>query len=262
MKSRATFAVIFGLVSPLFGAEKLTLEDRVELMRGLTAEYATAKVAIPRSKKALDVQENGAFDKAQWGDASKENGPAARVGDMVQITKISIENDKIEFEINGGMKSGRKWYDHVQVGMGGSTRPVSQGQNTSAPGGTTIALIFKDGVRPMKAAEVKKLLSPILDFEKRSATEQYVDTLPPDIKKAVEEKKAIVGMDREQVLLAVGRPVRKTRETKDGVDLEDWIYGQPPGKITFITFEGQKVTKVKDTYAGLGGSTAEQLPTP
>jgi len=67
-------------------------------------------------------------------------------------------------------------------------------------------------------------------------------------------------MDREQVLLALGRPRNKVRETLDGVETEDWIYGQPPGKITFVTFAGSKVVKVKETYAGLGGSVAEPLP--
>jgi hypothetical protein len=64
-------------------------------------------------------------------------------------------------------------------------------------------------------------------------------------------------MDRDQVLLALGKPVRKSRESKDGVDFEDWIYGTPPGRVTFVTFSGQKVVKIKDTYAGLGGSIAE-----
>ncbi len=261
MKLRLTLALI-ALIPGAVQAEKLTVEDKIELTRGLTAEYATAKIQLPRSKKALDVQENGTYDKATWSDAGRENGPAARVGDSIQITKMEIEKDRLVFEINGGMKSGKHWYDHVQVGMGGSTTPVSRGQNTSAPGGTTIALIFPDGVRPMKASEVKKLLAPILDFEKHSVTEQYADTLPPEIKAAVTAKKAIPGMDRDQVLLALGRPERKTRETKDGIDLEDWIYGKPPGKITFVTFEGSKVTKVKDAYAGLGGTTAEPQQVP
>jgi hypothetical protein len=242
-------------------AEKLTFEDKVELTRGLLAEYATAKIQLPRSKKALDFQENGTYDKAKWSEAGKENGPAARVGDLIQITKMDIEKDRLVLEFNNGMRSGRHWYDHVQVGMGTQTRPISQGPATSAPGGTTIALIFPDGVRPMKASEVKKLLAPILDFEKHSATEQYVDTLPPEINTAVAEKKAIPGMDRDQVVLALGRPDRKTRETKDGLDLEDWIYGKPPGKITFVTFQGSKVSKVKDVYAGLGGATAEAQTT-
>jgi len=36
------------------------------------------------------------------------------------------------------------------------------------------------------------------------------------------------------------------------VELEDWVYGLPPGKITFVTFNGDKVVKVKEEYAGLG----------
>ena len=264
MKSRLFILVLTAslLLPEALRAEKLTLEDKVEISRGMTAEFATAKVLLPRSKKALNFGENGKIDKEQWTDAGRENGPAARVGDLIQITHVEIEKDRLVFEINNGMKSGKHWYDHLEVGMGTSTRPVSQGGATNAPGGTNIALNFPDGIRPIKASEIKKLLSPILDFEKHSATEQYVDTLPPEIKQAVADKKAIPGMDREQVLLAMGRPVRKTRETKDGVELEDWIYGQPPGKMTFVTFAGAKVSKVKDVYAGLGGSVAEQQPVP
>jgi len=58
-----------------------------------------------------------------------------------------------------------------------------------------------------------------------------------------------VGMDREQVILAVGRPQHKSSEAKDGLEVEDWVYGTPPGKTTFVTFNGDKVIKVKDSYA-------------
>ena len=90
----------------------------------------------------------------------------------------------------------------------------------------------------MEASEFKKILKPVLDFERRSATEQFVETLPEPIQAAIKEKRAVEGMDRETVLLALGRPKNKVRETKDGVDYEDWIYGEPPGRITFVTFEG------------------------
>jgi hypothetical protein len=235
---------------------KLTDEDRIEIIRGLTAEYATAKISLPRSKKPLAFESKGTYDKAAWAEAGKEMGPAARVGDLVQVTKVTIENDKIVFEINNGMKGKKKWYDHIEVGMGGGMAPVN-GQNSNAPGGTYIALHFDDRVPVVKSSEIKKMLSPILDFDKHSATEQYAETLPEPVKQAIAAKKVIVGMDRDQVLLAVGRPVRKLRETKDGVDLEDWIYGQPPGKMTFVTFQGEKVSKVKEAYAGLGGSTVD-----
>jgi hypothetical protein len=242
-------------------SRKLTFEERVELVRGLMAEYATVKTALPRSKKPLPYDTaTFTWDKEKWDEAGREFGPAARVGDLVQITKVEIENDKILLEINGGLKSGRKWYQRIEVGMGNRTSPVSSGQGTNAPGGTNLAVLFPKGVQPIEAADFKKLLKPIMDFEKRTATENYVDTLPPAIQTAIKEKKPIEGMDREQVRLALGAPRHKTREIKDGIELEDWIYGQPPGKITFVTFEGSKVVRVKDNYAGLGGSIADPLP--
>jgi hypothetical protein len=67
-------------------------------------------------------------------------------------------------------------------------------------------------------------------------------------------------MDREQVLLALGTPVSKSRETKDDVDYEDWIFGKPPGIIRFVTFAGAKVEKIKEFYVGLNGSTAQTGP--
>jgi len=218
-------------------SHKLTDEQRLELVRGLTAEYATAKIGLPRSKKSLEYDSKGS---------------AARTGDLVQISRIDIEDDKIVLQINGGYNSGKgKWYQRVQIGMGTQTAPISQGQS-NAPGGTSIALLFHQPLPPLKAAEIKKMLAPILDFEKHTATETYVESLPPEMQQAVKEKRAVEGMDREEVLLALGRPVRKVREVKEGDELEDWIYGTAPGKITFVTFKGSKVTRVKETYAGLG----------
>lgn len=250
-------------LAPLLSAEveKLTSEQRIEILRGMGSEFATARIAIPRSKKALEFQSTGQWDRAVWDEAGKTLGPAARVGDLVQITKVEIDDKRIVFEINGGMKSKRKWYQNVEVGMGNRTTPISQG-NGVAPGGTTIALVFDKPVPALQAAEIKKLFAPVLDFERRTATEQLVESLPPEIKAAVEEKRAIEGMDRDQVVLAIGKPRTKVRESNDGNDTEDWIYGLPPGKVTFVTFSNGKVIRVKDSYAGLGGSTAPTMKPP
>lgn len=236
---------------------KLTPEDRIEIIRGLTAEYATAKIAIPRSKKALPVNSDGTVDKAKWGEAGNEFGPAAKVGDIVQVTKVEVGGDSIELELNGGFKTGPKWHERIQLGTGNRTTPISQGSQPTA--GSLLSLRFEGGVPPLEIKEYKKMLAAVLDFEKRSATENYLESLPPPIQAAIKEKRALEGMDRDQVLMALGRPRHKQRETKDGTELEDWIYGQPPGKITFVTFEGSKVSKVKEAYAGLGGSTADPL---
>lgn len=250
----AAFAI---LLTPLLsGADKLTVQDRIELMRGLSSEYATVKQFLPRSKKALPFESTGTYDKTVWEAAGKQYGPAARVGDLVQVTKVRIEDDKLVLQINGGFKGGRKWYQGVQVGMGNATTPIAMGDSNS-PGGTTIEILFHKPLEPMKAAEVKKMLASVLDFEKRSATELYSENLPPEVQTAIRDKKVIKGMDRDQVLMALGHPDHKSREVKDGLELEDWVFGKPPGKITFVTFNGSKVIRVKEDYAGLGTQVAD-----
>jgi hypothetical protein len=259
MKIRTFLVVPLLSASLIADSQKLNFDQRVEIVRGLMAEYATVKTFLPRAKKPLVFESTGTYDKKKWEEIGRELGPAARVGDLVQITKVTLDDDKIVLEINGGMKSKRKWYENVEVGMGNRTTPIGQ-SNTNAPGGTYLSVEFGKPVPPLQAAELKKMLSPILDFEKRSATEQTMESLPPEVQQAVKEKRAIEGMDRDQVILALGKPRSKMRETKEGLELEDWIYGNPPGKIVFVTFNGNKVLTVKETYAGLGGQVAPPLP--
>jgi hypothetical protein len=256
MRTAAAFAVLSLLPALGFSADKLTWQDRVEITRGMMAEYAKVKVLLPRSKKPLEFNADGTWDKTAWAAAAKEFGPAGRNGDLVQITKLDIGEDRLTFQINGGFKGGSHWYDGVQVGAGPSSMPTMApiGTNDSnAPGGTSIALLFHKPLEPIKAADIKKMLAPVLDFDKRSATQVYSESLPPEVQKAIKEKRVREGMTHEQVLMAVGRPVHHERETnQDGVEEESWVYGTPPGRITFVTFVGDKVTKVKDEYAGLG----------
>jgi hypothetical protein len=251
MRAIATVAIVSLLPSLGFAGSKLSMEDRIELTRGLMAEYGTVKVLLPRSRKPLEFDAKNGYDKNQWAQIAKESGPAARTGDQVQITKIDLEDDKIVLQINGGFKGGHKWYDNVQVGMGGGTAPI-HGNTSNAPGGTSIAILFHQPLEPVKAAAIKKMLAPVIDFEKHSVTEIYAETLPPEVQQAIKDKRVTEGMDREQVVLALGRPAHKSRESKDGIEEEDWVYGTPPGRITFVTFAGDKVIKVKESYAGLG----------
>jgi hypothetical protein len=238
----------------LGSSDKLTDDEKISLIRDLASEYANAKTILPRSKKALEFNADGTWDRKAWQEAAQTMGPAARLGDKVQITKVTLDGDKLLLEINGGLKSGKHWYDHVQAGIGNTTRPVGN-TNAVATTGTYISVNFHKPMESLNAAEVKKILAPVLDFDKRSATQIYSETLPPEVQKAIAEKRALEGMDREQVVLALGRPEHKYRESKDGVDSEDWIFGTPPGKVTFVTFTGSKVSKVKEQYAGLGIQT-------
>jgi len=240
---------------------RLTDEEKLTLIRGLSAEYAKVKTFLPRSKKALRMNPDGTWDKPEWRQVGMEFGPVARVDDLVQVTHVDVEDDQIVFQINGGFKPKGKWYQRVEVGggVGGAvTQPVTT--SDSRRYGTTIALHWKMRIPPeITVAQIKAILKPVLDFEQRSASEDYFASLPKEIQEAIKAKRAAVGMTRDQVLMAMGIPRDKIRETKDGLDTEDWIYGMPPGRITFVTFANSKVIQVKDSYAGLGGSTAPPL---
>jgi len=245
--------------------KKMGEDERVEILRGLLSEYATVKAYLPRSPKPLPFSSDGTWDKQLWTQIGQKTGPAARVGDSVQITKVSIEDERIVFEINHGVKGQRgSWRDHVQVGLagpiGGGVSQVDPNQSTSAPGGTSIALLFGTSVPPLKADDIKKMLRPILVFDNDTATANYVDTLPEPIQQAIKANKVIVGMDRDMVILSLGKPRHKERNAdKDGNETEDWVYGEPPGKITFVTFANSKVIRVKEGYADIGGSTASPV---
>jgi hypothetical protein len=259
----AAFLAFLAVTTLHSDIKKLSQDQRVELVRGLSAEYATAKIILPRSRKPLPFEENGTWDKKLWEAAVRKDGPAVRPGDMVQVTKVNVDDDAITLQLNDGMKKKGSWRDKVQISVGGATTVgPDYGRASAEPDkGTAIVVKFKDSIGDVTSAQVKKMLAPVLDFEKHSASQNYIDTLPPETQQAIKEKKAIEGMDEDAVILALGRPLRKTRETKDDVEQETWQFGEPPGRVTFVTFASHKVIRVRDTYAQMGGSVAE-IPSP
>src|SRR5208282_4917461 len=58
--------------------------------------------------------------------------------------------------------------------------------------------------------------------------------------------RALVGMDKEMVAVAMGRPLQRVRETSDGQPYEEWIYGTPPGAVEFVRFVQGKVVRIED----------------
>jgi hypothetical protein len=224
------------------------------------------KVPLARSKKPLEFFVEGTFSQKYWEDAFRSLGPAARVGDQVQITKVTFQGDQLLFDINGGLTSGQHWYDHIQGGVNGAGGPMSQTQTTQIDNGssgvtptlgTYLLVIFRKPMEGLTSADVKKMLSPIMAFDQRSATQLYSATLSPEMQQAVSEKRVLVGMNHDQVKLILGQSENHGRETtKDGMETEWMQFGKPPGKVTFVTFAGSKVIAVKEEYAGLGGDVA------
>jgi hypothetical protein len=254
MRAFAALAIVSLLPGVCLAGKKLTFEDRVEIERGLMAEYGVLKTPLPHARSALAFDASSGIDQNEWSKIAREEGLAARAGATVQVTKVEIGEEKITLQIDGGYNGGRKWYRNATIAAGPSSMP------NATPIGTSVAILFHKPLEPMKASEIKKILAPLIDFNPHSVTEIYAETLSPEVQAAIKSKHALVGMNKEQVTLALGRPEHKERQTDNGVELEYWTYGEAPGKFTFVTFKGDKAITVKEEYAGLGSQVGDPGP--
>jgi hypothetical protein len=235
----------------LKGRPPLDKQTRIELIRTMQAEFGFAKHLIPKGDKGLQLTSTGQLSPDDQAIAMQAAtyGPAARPGDRLQITNVTFKNNEIVFDLNGGSKKHTHWYDHVEVGGGGGMVPVHQEKGVANPG-CTLSLLFPKYVPEMTAADVKKLLSPVIDFTLKSPTEAYLDTLPPKIKQSIENHQALVGMSQEMVIDALGRPPKRIRENDGTGEYEEWIYGEPPGDVQFVRFMNEEVVRVEHIQVG------------
>jgi hypothetical protein len=228
-------------------------QSRLLLVRFVDGEFARVVQPLPGGKKGYKVPAGKPLDMQRLSDALRLNGTAASQGDTVQITSIDFRSDQIVLMINGGGKKHFHLRDHLQLEVGGvATTPTPDSQTQSyaqqeLPGATLI-LDYGHSIPDMSPDDLKRDLSVMLDFSKqRSAAVNWIDTLAPQFQQAIKDERAVVGMDSEMVLAAMGRPEHKVRERDaEGNDTEDWIYGTPPSRTTFVTFEGDTVIRVKE----------------
>jgi hypothetical protein len=224
--------------------------SRLTLIRFVDGEFARVVQPIPAGKKGFHLKAGSPLDERALRMALASSGSAINPGDQARITNLEFHDRQIVVDINGGGRGKTRLRDHIHLEVGGmpvsgSTAAAEPAVNTNA--GASLYLDFGKPLPDMSPDELKQYLSALLDFSKQhSAAVQWVDTLPPEIRQAIQDKKAVVGMDHEMVLAAIGRPDRKVREKgPNGNEIEDWIYGKPPAITIFVSFEGDKVTQVQ-----------------
>jgi hypothetical protein len=235
-------------------AATLQESSKLDLIRYVSGEFAKATKSLPAGKEGLIVYVGKPLKSELVERALATHGAAVNSGDKVQITKLDFRDHQIIVDLNGGGRGKKRLRDRIHLEVGGipTVTSTTEQQQTGPPGlqpgmGSTIYLDFSKPVPDLTPNDLKQLLSPFLDFSReRSASVQWVDTLPPEMKKAIQERRPVVGMDREQVVAAIGKPDHKIRERdQEGNDIEDWIYGQPPSKTVFVRFSGDRVTNIK-----------------
>jgi len=224
----------------------ISKQTRVDMIRAFNAELVYIRSAFPMGTKGLTLKDGkispGATELQQmlamW-------GPAVKPGDQARISNIEIKNNLIHFEINGGPIKHSKWYQRISVGgMGGET-PIAPTDSSANPRGSYVDLVFDNYVPELDANQLKALLRPVFDFNSKSVEEAYLDTVPPKVKAAIQQHRVLVGMDREMVIYAKGRPPRKIREKEDDTEYEEWVFGEPPQDVDFVRFSGDEVVRVE-----------------
>ena len=231
---------------------KLSQAQRMAIIRSLLAERPFVHRAFPMGKSGIRIEGDKITpSEAEMNQTIGHYGAAAKPGERVRITAVRFEHHGISLDINGGPTRRKSWKDRINVGVsGGDPGDASSGYGSDEvydySEGSTVFLAIKDDVASLTAEQVKEMLAPVLDFKAMTVAEAYEKSLSPLLAKAVKEHHALVGMDRDMVIYALGRPVRRLRESQDGKEYEEWIYGNPPQDVEFIRFLADKVVRIEE----------------
>ena len=228
----------------------LTHHDREELLRFLQSEQGFTMRPLPVA--TLTVHANGEMKPsgADYVETIRNKGLAAKAGQRVVITDIAIEKDRILLDFNGGPVHKHKFLRHISIGMDPSATTPIVHDNPNEATGSRITLIFPHDVPDLTGLQVEDLVKPIVDFNVKTPIEAYTDTLPPFLRQAVLAHHVLVGMNHDMVLSAMGQPKTKMREEENQMDIEIWIYGEPPEPTQFVRFSGNRVVRLEIAKVG------------
>jgi len=258
MKSRISSIVLMLLLmgaaslrasdqTPSSEKSHISKETRIDLVRAFESELVYIRTPFPMGKQGLTLKDGVLSPGGQQLQMLMATwGPAVKPGDQARISAIAIRKDRIHFEINGGPIRKQKWYQRIQVsGAGGQGVPIAPSDASANPRGSFVDLVFDHYVPDLTAPELKQLLRPVFDFDSKSPVEAYLETVPPKVKEAIRNHQVLVGMNREMVTYAKGRPPKKIREKDGDTEYEDWVYGEPPQDVDFIRLVGDEVVRVE-----------------
>src|SRR5215471_6869141 len=242
------FLCIFCLTVSTPVLAQIAQNARYDILRTVLADQAAARIGLPFGSDGVDLTEAGEINKDKLQREIQKNGQSVEAGKVVTVTDIAFDDNRIVIQLDGGGKNKKSILDRIQVGVGAgpSTVPVQTDDKIAKAKGSKITLRFEKKVpSDLKPEQLRQLLDPVLDFNKHSFMKTGIESLPPEFQEAVKAKEAKIGMDRSTVIMAMGRPEQKFRETKNGVYTEQWLYNQRGLRALFILFEDNVVVEIK-----------------
>jgi hypothetical protein len=230
----------------------LTEERKDQIIREFLAEQPWVHRALPRGMKGVSIEQGRISPtEAELASAVAQHGVVAKPGDRVRITGLKFIHQGVVFELNGGPQRRKSWKDRISVGTGPTMINPTTGSAPAddiynAASGSTVTVLWKGESGELSTARLKELLEPVLDFKSETDAEAYQKSLPPKLAEAIKSHHALVGMNKEMVMYALGRPPRRERQVRDGQEYEEWIYGTPPREMQFIRFAGDRAVSIEE----------------
>jgi hypothetical protein len=186
----------------------------------------------PPSGKNWDSRGLNVKDLTKW---LKERGVGVESNEVVTITDVKIGGDMVEIHLGGG-GMGRRGSKHAQEQTPGFQRA----------GGSRINLRYG---RSITDADLQP--NAFLDFLGRLLEvspireEAARQGLPPEVRRAIENKTVAEGMTYQMVLLSFGEPEqKKINDSEPGTLSENWYY-MKDGHRWVLMFTNGKVTKIE-----------------
>ena len=236
----ALLMVVFpaGLWAGASGQAKKSLE---QLLLGKDVKALTQ---LPATKEGVDIYYTPPEGK-EWDQRGlnlkhltkwlKERGVGVQSNEVVTITDLKIGGDMVEVHLAGG-GMGRRGSKHAQKEDPGFQRA----------GGSRINFQYKRGItdadlQPNAFLDFMGRLLDVSDIREEAARKD----LPPEVRRAVENKSVAEGMTYQMVQLSWGDPEqKKINESGEGKLSETWYYMRDGHRVV-VDFMNGKVTKVQ-----------------
>jgi hypothetical protein len=232
-------------------APRMCNQTRYQIIRDFETQLVYSRTQFPMGSKGLKLKDGvitpGGHELQQliaiW-------GPSIKPGDPAHISFVRIKDNVIHFDLNGGAIHRKKWYQHIEVAGNGGSVPLSRDEATDNPHGSYLDIYFDKYVPEMSPAQLRALVSSVLDFNAHNKEEAYLDTVPPKVKEAIKAHRVLVGMNTEMVIHAKGKPPKKVREKEGETEYEEWIYGEPPADVDFVRIVSEEVVRIETMRVG------------
>jgi len=246
-KPRTTILFVIALLMVVFpaglwaGASGHAKKSLEQLLLGKDVKALTQ---LPATKEGVDIYYTPPEGK-EWDQRGlnlkhltkwlKERGVGVQSNEVVTITDLKIGGDTIEVHLAGG-GMGRRGSKHAQ-----KESPVMQ-----RAGGSRINFRYKRGITDadLQASAFLDFMGRLLDVSELREEAARKD-LPPEVRRAVENKSVAEGMTYQMVQLSWGEPEqKKINESSEGKLSETWYYMKDSHRVV-VDFMNGKVTKVQ-----------------